>query len=471
MNAKRCGALVVLVVAAVTAGASAQGQSDPSPARPAVGPIVVPIAPRPDTARLANGIRVVALPIGASPRAVVRVVLETGPDYAADCDQADVIVNLLKRGSGRLQGSRLIDSIAHMGGTLNVSRGAERVELTTQVLERFAPATVALLGQIVIQPSIDVPTVRLAMRDVLLARTGAGRGLDAPALQAFQAIVFPTDEFRTICDAAGASTVNDSTVRAYFAARFDPVHTTLFIVGRYDRRQVLASVAAVFGKWAGHGAARRDRRPTLVGVPAVRIVQRPGAKQAAIVVGAPAPPAGTSDFNSFPIVDAMLGGGLISRITMNIREAKGYAYGPTSTIAIAPSGASYWAETADVAANVAWPTVREILHEIDRLATVPPAKDEVMATQRFVAGTTLLTRASRFGTVDEIERQDQLRHVYGVAAADQSAAAHVITPAAVQGLTAAYLSPSRLTIVVAADTSVLGAQADSIRAAVKRGKE
>ncbi len=91
--------------------------------------------------------------------------------------------------------------------------------------------------------------------------------------------------------------------------------------------------------------------------PVLAIVQRPGAKQVALVVGERVPGPSDSDYARLRVANALLGGSLISRITMNIREAHGYAYAPASELVATPSGGAYWAEQVNVAAPVAWPAL------------------------------------------------------------------------------------------------------------------
>ena len=60
------------------------------------------------------------------------------------------------------------------------------------------------------------------------------------------------------------------------------------------------------------------------------------------------------DYVPLEVTNYLLGGSFHSRITMNIREAKGYTYSPFSMISSRPKDA-FWAEVADVTTNVTGP--------------------------------------------------------------------------------------------------------------------
>ncbi|GEM_PF-4455954 len=453
--------LAAFAIAASLWAPGLRAQAGETRDRPVVGPIAMPAVARPGDARIADGVHLIVLPFSGSPQALVRVVIRTGADGSADCLRANVMASLLGQGSASLRGVRYTDSLAHMGGAVTVTLAPERIELSTAVLQSFVPAAVALLGSVVTHPPLDPPGVQQAARDAAQATVAAEAGVDSAAIHAFESMLFPGNEFRSECAAGDSQTASVAAMQRYYDTRVRTAPLTVYVVGRYDYGNVRRATTAAFADWRA-GAPREHDQPPAAPVPSMlRIIHRPGAKQVAIVVGARGPAAGTPDFESFRIVDVLLGGGLSSRITKNIREAKGYAYGPGSTLTATPSGNAYWAESADVASNVAWPALREIVREIERLATTPPTADEVEATERYVAGRTLLARASRSGRLNEIELDDAL-HRGGPAAGPDAVAGAGVTPAEVQRLAAAYLSRGHLTIAIAGDTSALRTQLDSI---------
>ena len=345
---------------------------------------------------------------GASPKALVRVVVASDGCHpvAFQFDEA-----------------RLGDSIAHMGGTITQSTRPERVDVSVDVLSQFAPAAIGLLAQVVRSPQRDGD--RRANRP----------GLDSAATDAFDASVYPDGQFSGCAHSSSSH-----------ATAIGPRAIRVIVAGRFDTAMVRRAIGGAFGDWAAGSApdapsvAPSDRPAQS----ALVFVQRPGAKQVALMVGAPTPGPTDSDFARLRVMNTVLGAGVVSRITRNIREAKGYAYSPSSFIAAAPSGAAYWAEVADVAADVAEPALREIVGEITRLGDAPPDSAEVAGAERYLIGRALFETSTRAGLADALED--------GTAVGG----APSVTGTEVQQVARTYLAPTRLTIVVVGDTMALG---------------
>src|SRR5690606_3776708 len=103
-----------------------------------------------------------------------------------------------------------------------------------------------------------------------------------------------------------------------------------------------SSVRKAFDGWArGTPAAPEPPKPT--SERSVYLIDRPGAPQSTIVLGMPTIDPSNDEFIALSVMNALLGGSFASRITMNIREDKGYTYSPGSQLSSRYRDA-YWAE-------------------------------------------------------------------------------------------------------------------------------
>src|SRR5690606_3838810 len=119
---------------------------------------------------------------------------------------------------------------------------------------------------------------------------------------------------------------------------------------------------------------------------------------------------------------------------------------PRSSISSRP-GDAYWAETADVTTNVTGDSIREILHEVDRLRTEAPAEEELAGILNYVAGGFAMRQATPGGILNHLEFLDL--HGLDASYSDEYVArVRAVTPAEVQRLAAEYLDPARMPIVV-----------------------
>ena len=196
--------------------------------------------------------------------------------------------------------------------------------------------------------------------------------------------------------------------------------------------------------------------------PTFALLQRAGAKQVGLVVGAPVAIHGDADLASWRLANLLLGGTTHSRITTNVREAKGFSYAPHSQLVTTPSGADYWAEITDVSRQTTWPALREIAREIGQLVSVAPTDDELDGAKRYFIGRTLLARSSRSGMADAMEAVDMTPG----GQSDLNSTLHEILhtrPSDVQHAVASELGPTKLSVAVATDTLAMTDQLAELR--------
>jgi zinc protease len=410
-------------------------------------PIVVAAQSRPDVGPLdsgrtiastdtviANGMRVTLVRYGASPKALVYVVVGLPGAAHVGCGLSTILANAFQ--------GRFIDSVAHMGGALSATSRPERIVVTLDVLSQFAPVAATVLGEIIRNPNLEAASLRNA----------SSLSLDTSAAAAFHATRFPGGQFGSACVSTDSIThYTAADLALFFHDNVAAPSTHVIVVGRFETHAVVQAITKAFGDWttpSSTGSA--DAQPA--GPPGLAIVHRPGAKQVALMVGADTPGAADSDFARLEVMNTVLGDGVTSRITRNVREIHGYAYAPASVLVTAPSGAAYWAELADVAADVAYPALREIIAEISRLGASPPDRAEVEGAERYMIGRALFQTSTRLGVAESVGRPG----LHGVLTTSGSD---------VERVASTYLAPKRLTIVVVGDTLALGAQLSQIRQA------
>ena len=189
---------------------------------------------------------------------------------------------------------------------------------------------------------------------------------------------------------------------------------------------------------------------------AIHLIDRPGAGQSTIRLGLPAPNPSQEDYLPLTVVDTLLGGAFMSRITLNLREDKGYTYSPRSTVAVRYRDA-YWMQAADVTTEHTGASLHEIFSEIDRLRAEPPSSEELEGVQRFMAGGLLVRNATPAGLLAQLGFLDF--HELGASYAEQYVdRVHAVTPERVRELAAEYLRPDEMTIAIAGDASVIREQ-------------
>ncbi|MEU1518402.1 pitrilysin family protein [Streptomyces sp. NPDC005811] len=138
-----------------------------------------------------------------------------------------------------------------------------------------------------------------------------------------------------------------------------PSNITLITAGDLPLERVEELAGQYFGGWAdGEHTVSQPQEPEAA-VCTVRLVDRPGSVQSALLLGAPTVDARHVDFCDLLVATHVLGGSMGSRLSSVIREEKGYTYGISARITPSVRGGMFIVDTT-VAAEVTVPALSEI---------------------------------------------------------------------------------------------------------------
>jgi zinc protease len=261
------------------------------------------------------------------------------------------------------------------------------------------------------------------------------------------AIVLPTE------DQIKKLTVQD--VKDFYTGNFGAQRSHLYVAGKFDTAAVKKAIEEGFGKWE-KGSARMEKVPVMKAQRVLDVTDRPGAPQSTLIVGLPVPPSTSADTVPLMVTNAILGGSFNSRITANIREAKGYTYSPRSEISRRYHDA-YWAENADVTTKFTGPSLKEILGEVTRMRNEPVTAGELKGIQNYLSGLFVIQNSSRGALIGQLQYVDfqGLGENY---LKTYVAKVNGVTPADVQKITQSYINPDEMTIVVVGDKAKIAEQ-------------
>lgn len=409
--------------------------------------------PQVEVFELSNGLTATLVPYGKLPKVTVRLVIQTGNiDEAADeVWLADLTGDLMKEGTTSRSAEDIANEAASMGGAINIGVGVHTTSISGDVLSEFGPDLVGLIADIVQNPLFPESEVDRLKKDMLRILSIQKTQPESLALEKFLAVlygdhpygrVFPTPE---IID---SFQIGDA--RSFYDGNFGAARTRMYVVGRFDMTAVKRAVQESMNGWRrGEEPAVRVPRPQ--SKRRVYLVDRPGSQQSTLNIGLPVIDPSHPDWIGLQVMDALLGGSFVSRITSNIREDKGYTYSPYSQVS-AHYRDAYWMQFASVGNSVTGPAVKEILYEIDRLRNDVPSAGELKAIQNNLAGIFVLQNSSRGGIAGILFFKDfhGLEDDYLTTYVQR---VHSFTPEDIRKLAVKYIDPENLTIVVVGDKS------------------
>jgi predicted Zn-dependent peptidase len=113
-----------------------------------------------------------------------------------------------------------------------------------------------------------------------------------------------------------------------------PDNAQIFIVSDLPLAQVTALIEQSFGNWKAEGpkGVKNFAATTPPAASRIVLVDRPGSPQSLILGGALLPLKGKDELVTLLAANDVLGGNFLSRLNMDLRETKGWAYGVNSQV-------------------------------------------------------------------------------------------------------------------------------------------
>ena len=192
----------------------------------------------------------------------------------------------------------------------------------------------------------------------------------------------------------------------------------------------------------------------------IRLIDRPGAPQSTIYLGLPAIDPSQQEYLQLSLTNSLLGGEFSSRITSNIRENKGYAYAPRSSLEV-QYRTGHWLEEADVTTEHTGDSLKEIYAEIARLQREVPTAQELAGMQNYRAGIFVLQNATRGALIGQLAYldlhglpDDYLTHLVE--------RIYAITPDQVSAAARKYIRPEDMTLVIVGDLAKVRPQLQKV---------
>jgi predicted Zn-dependent peptidase len=409
------------------------------------------ILPARKTITLENGMKATLIQYGRLPKVSLRAVIRMGnvDEGPNEISLADLVGDFLEEGTTTRSARQVAEEAARMGGEIGVSVSEDQTTVSGSVLSEFGPAMVALLADVVRNPLM--PEAELArlkndrLRDLAIQKSDP----TSLANERFRSLLYPDHPYGRIFppeEMLQGFTMQQ--VRTFYSSHAGAARTHLFVAGMFDSEKMEAAIREAFGTW-DRGEEPRTNVPAPVSRREVHIIDRPGAPQSTIYLGLPTINPGDDDYRKLLVLNALLGGSFMSRITSNIREDKGYTYSPGSSVSSRYRDA-YWQQFASVTTDVTGPALKEIFFEIDRLQKEPPPTGELEGIQNYLAGIFVLQNSSQSGIINLLS----FCNLHGLPDSyltEYVKTIYSVTPEELRQLAAKYVRTGEILIVIAGD--------------------
>jgi zinc protease len=323
------------------------------------------------------------------------------PTPAAPLAGIDVLADTLLSGTAQMSNVEIAAALQSVGGALGAGVDPDRLLISGNGLVTGLDRILEILAQVLTgatYPEQEVATER----DRLAERIHVARSQPAHlARVALLRRLYGTHPYAVQTpEPAQVRAVASDELRDLHRHWVRPAGATLVLAGDLDPAAAMASVSRALGGWGGSGSPPEAPEPLppvppLVTGPLV-LSDRPGSVQSSLRLALPAVGRTHPDHPALQLANLIFGGYFSSRWVGNIREDKGYTYGPHSTVEH-PVAGSVLVVAAEVATEVTAPALLETSYELGRLASVPPSADELEQARQYALGTLQLGMSTQAG--------------------------------------------------------------------------
>ena len=338
---------------------------------------------------LANGLRVATTSLPHSQAATLAAYVGVGSrDEARDTlGLSHYLEHMLFKGTERRPEPTAISAaIEGAGGSLNAFTSRELTAYWNRVpYDRLA------LAMDVLADSVQHST--LAESEIERERTvicsEIRRAHDQPQQRAGQLITQAAYGAQPLGweiagDLESVGAITRDNLAAHIATWYQPGNTVLSVAGNVTREEVLELAERHWGDAAPAGTPARTLAADAMDADPVRIEQRE-IEQCNLMLALRAMPRLDPDRYAFRLLDEVLGGGMSSRLFLEIRERRGLAYSVGSHAA-AFDDTGHLGISAGVTAEHVLETATVMLEQLELLRTEPVGDEELSRAREHICG-------------------------------------------------------------------------------------
>ncbi|MFN4234522.1 MAG: M16 family metallopeptidase [Bacteroidia bacterium] len=338
------------------------------------------------TFELENGLKVFVVENTKLPRVSFSLVLDIDPELEGNsAGLQNAFGELMSSGTLNRSKEQLNNEIDFMGASLNTSATG----LNASSLKKHTEKLLAIMADVVMNPDFKNEELEKIKTNMLSSLAAEKDNPDAIIAKVQSALVFgknhPYGEIET------EETVNNISLdkcKNFYNTYWKPNVAYLAVVGDITLEEAKKLIEKYFLAWKRAEVPKTNYPiPSKLSERNIALVHKTGAVQSVINVSnyVNLKP-GSPDEIKVRVMNNILGGGMSSRLFMNLRETHGWTYGSYSRISSDRLASSFTAY-AKVRNAVTDSSIHEIFNELNRIRNEVPTKEEVEGIKNYLTGT------------------------------------------------------------------------------------
>ena len=349
--------------------------------RPQPGPEPAFSIPKVKRFKLSSGLPVILSSDNRLPLVNVQLVVKTGAlaDPTGLAGQADLAADLLDEGTTTRSALQISGEIEQLGASLSTSADWDFTAVTVSGLTEVMGRALVVWADVIMNPVFADNEVARVKENRMASLERRKDSPPALATLTFGRAVFgekhplgwPQDGTQETLPK-----LTSKELKAFHSDFFKPDNAVLVVAGDMDEAGVRAMIEPLLKTWKGKAKKPRavaNAKP--LAKTTIFLVDKAGAPQSSIRIGLPALPRKHPDYYKARVMNEILGGSF-RRLSLNLREQKGWTYGVYSRFN--PNKIpGPWVVGGEFVADKTAPSVQEILQEVKTIREVDVPANEL----------------------------------------------------------------------------------------------
>jgi zinc protease len=291
--------------------------------------------PELERATLSNGLKIVLARRPSIPQVRFDLLLDAG--FAADQSgipgTASLAMAMLDEGTAQRNALQISDQLAQLGANLSTGSRLDVSSVSLEALRETLEPSLAIYADVILHPSFPRSDFERLKKQRLAQIRQEKADPVGLALRVFPGLLY--GKGHAYANPWTGSGTEESTAKItredlirFHQAWFKPNHATLVVVGASSMAEIRPKLEQLFAGWkSGEVPAKSIAAVAQQPRPVVYLIDRPGSLQSLIIAGNVAPPKANPREVSIQTMNGVLGSDFSSRVNMNLREDKHWAYG------------------------------------------------------------------------------------------------------------------------------------------------
>lgn len=313
------------------------------------------------------------------------------------------VASMLMQGTSQRTYQQIAEELDSLGGTLSAGTGADSLTVEASVLAENAERMLTLMSDIsrnAVFPANELNLHKQNRKQELNIQHSQPAYV---ANEEYRKVLFGDTPYAHIGPTMESIDKIDRKALEDFRDTFlVPNNAVLIVVGKLPvRARMLKTITDQFAGWV-----QKDVPPYAAPKPPTParklvLIDRPGSVQADMRLGRLAATYNDPDYFPQNVGSIVEGGGANSRLFLDIREKRGYAYDVHTEVGALADAGNFSAVT-QVRNEVAADALQGILEHLDRMAKEPVGREELTDAKSYANGTFLLGMEPQRGLADKL---------------------------------------------------------------------